>query len=260
MRNFIAGVFILLNIVTGFSADSDWGQNGHRTTGKIAEENLTKKAKRKIDKILQGESLAVASTFADEIKSDSRFRKFDPWHYVNLPEGETKYDESTAAPGGDLLYAIRKCVEILKDESTSREDQEFYLKMLAHFIGDLHQPLHAGRGEDKGGNDIQVRWFNNGTNLHSVWDTKMIESYNMSYTELAQNRKDLSPAQKRLIAAGSFEDWMYESKELSKKVYDSAEVGEKLSYRYMYDWFPVVREQLQKGGIRLAKVLNDIYG
>ena len=240
--------------------DDDWGQNGHRATGEIAESHLTKKARKQIENILNGKSLALVSTYADEIKSDSRFKEFGPWHYVNLPSGETKYTEQNAAPEGDLLKAIRKSVAILKDKSTSAEDREFYLKMLVHFIGDLHQPLHAGRGEDKGGNDIQVRWFNDGTNLHSVWDSKMIESYDMSYTELAANTEDLSEAEKKKIASGSFEEWMYESKALALKIYDSVEVGEKLSYRYMYDWFPVVREQLQKGGIRLAKVLNDIYG
>ncbi|UJH92406.1 S1/P1 nuclease [Antarcticibacterium sp. 1MA-6-2] len=260
MKKLLTVVLVLITVLPAFSADEDWGQNGHRATGQIAEENLTKKAKQAIQKILQGKSLAIVSTFGDEIKSDSRFKEFGPWHYVNLPAGETKYSEETAAPEGDLLLAIKKCVEILKDKSTSREDEEFYLKMLVHFIGDLHQPLHTGRGEDKGGNDIQVRWFNDGTNLHSVWDSKMIESYDMSYSELAQNREDLTPSKKKEIAAGSFDDWMYESKELSKKVYESAEIGEKLSYRYMYDWFPVVREQLQKGGIRLAKVLNEIYG
>lgn len=156
--------------------------------------------------------------------------------------------------------AIRKCVEILKDHRTSREDQEFYLKMLVHFVGDLHQPLHAGRGEDKGGNDIQVRWFNEGTNLHRVWDSNMINSYQMSYTELADNQSYLSPKKRKKMASGSFEDWMYESKALALEIYASAEVGEKLGYRYMYDWFPVVREQLQKGGVRLARILNDIYG
>lgn len=253
-------VFSLLLLSShAFFANEDWGQTGHRATGQIAEDHLSMKAKKQINKILKGKSLAIVSTYADEIKSDSRFREFGPWHYVNLPQGETRYTEANAAPEGDLLMAIRRCVELLKDRSTSNEDKEFYLKMLVHFIGDLHQPLHAGRGEDKGGNDIQVRWFNEGTNLHSVWDSKMINSYQMSYTELASNTDYLSPRQKHEIALGSFEDWMYESKELSKKVYDSAEVGENLSYRYMYNWFPVVREQLQKGGIRLAKVLNDIY-
>lgn len=260
MKKYILVCLFCLGMQVMAAEGNDWGQTGHRTTAEIAEGHLSKKAKKQIDKILNGQSPALVSTYGDEIKSDSRFREYGPWHYVNLPSGETKYNEATAAPEGDLLMAIRKAVDVLKDKNSSREDKEFYLKMLVHFIGDLHQPLHAGRGEDKGGNDIQVRWFNDGTNLHSVWDSKMIDSYDMSYTELANNTARISEAQKKKFASGSFEDWMYESKSLAEKVYDSAEVGEKLSYRYMYDWFPVVREQLQKGGIRLATVLNDIYG
>lgn len=261
MKNSIIACLLFFSLVSVAAAnDNDWGQTGHRTTGEIAEKYLTGKARKQLNKILNGKSLALISTFADEIKSDSKYREFGPWHYVNLPPGETKYDPATAPAEGDLLMAIRRCVELLKDKKTSREDREFYLALLVHFIGDLHQPLHAGRGEDKGGNDIQVRWFNDGTNLHSVWDSKMINSYQMSYTELAENSPQITEAEKRRISSGSFEDWMYESKALSQKVYDSAEVGEKLSYRYMYDWFPVVRQQLQKGGIRLAAVLNDIYG
>lgn len=260
MKTFFLSFFLLVFSFTSGAYNFDWGQNGHRATGQIAEDLLNPKAKKQIYKVLQGKSLAMVSTYADEIKSDPRFREFGPWHYVNLPEGETVYSHETAAPEGDLLMAIRKCVEILKDHRTSREDQEFYLKMLVHFIGDLHQPLHAGRGEDKGGNDIQVRWFNEGTNLHRLWDSNMINSYQMSYTELADNQSYLSPKKRKEMASGSFEDWMYESKALALEIYASAEVGEKLGYRYMYDWFPVVREQLQKGGVRLARVLNEIYG
>ncbi|MFN4762758.1 S1/P1 nuclease [Gillisia sp. Q332] len=259
MKNLLLLTVFFLGFNSSIASEYDWGQNGHRATGKIAQNHLSKKAKKEIDKLLQGKSLAFVSTYADEIKSDSKYREYGPWHYVNLPSGETKYSLATANPDGDLLAALKKCKAVLQDASASREEKEFYLKMLVHFVGDLHQPLHAGRGEDKGGNDIQVRWYNDGTNIHSVWDTKMIESYNMSYTELAENTRDLTKAEKQRIASGTFEDWMYESRELSKKVYASAEIGEKLGYRYMYDWFPVVQEQLQKGGIRLAQVLNEIY-
>ncbi|HSI70200.1 MAG TPA: S1/P1 nuclease [Gillisia sp.] len=253
-------LFLFTLSFNSYANNFDWGQNGHRATGQIAEDLLSPKAKKEVFKILQGKSLAMVSTYADEIKSDSRYREFNPWHYVNLPEGETVYGPETAAPEGDLLMAIRKCVDILKDNNTNREDKEFYLMMLVHFIGDLHQPLHAGRGEDKGGNDIQVRWFNEGTNLHRLWDSNMINSYQMSYTELADNQAYLSPKKRKELGSGSFEDWMYESKALALEIYASAEVGEKLGYRYMYDWFPVVQEQLQKGGVRLARVLNEIYG
>jgi hypothetical protein len=259
MKGFILTAVFLLSLNLGNSYNYDWGQTGHRTIGEIADNYLSIKARKQIEKILKGKSLALVSSFGDEIKSDSKYRKFGPWHYVNLPKGETKYSEENANPNGDLLMAIKKCLEVLKEQNSSRENKEFYLKMLVHFIGDLHQPLHSGRGEDRGGNDIQVRWFGEGSNLHRVWDSEMIDFYNMSYSELAQNTKDLSQKQQMQITSGSFEDWMYESKAISEKVYASTEVKENLGYRYMYDWFPVVREQLQKGGLRLASVLNEIY-
>lgn len=244
---------------TGFSME-DWGQTGHRVTGEIAEKYLSRKVKKKIEKILQGKSLALVSTYGDDIKSDPRYRKYGPWHYVNLDPDQPIYDEAQANSEGDIVFGIRKSVKALKDKSTPQEDQEFYLKMLVHLVGDLHQPFHTGRAEDKGGNDIQVRWFNENTNIHRVWDSQMIDSFQMSYTELADNADALSLTQVKAISRGTVLDWMYESKELSELVYAGVEVGDKLGYQYSYEWFPVVREQLQKGGIRLAVLLNDTFG
>ena len=129
-----------------------------------------------------------------------------------------------------------------------------------HLIGDLHQPLHTGRAEDRGGNMIKVKWFRGKTNLHSVWDTKMIESYNMTYTELSTNLDYFSKNQKEAIQKGTVIDWVNESRELSMKVYDSAKIDQNLSYKYMYDHFSTVKIQLRKGGLRLAKVLNELFG
>lgn len=259
MKNLLLLAAILISSFS-FASEEDWGRTGHRATGEIAEQYLSKKAKKKIDRILNGQSLAMVSTYADDIKSDPRYREFGPWHYVNLEDGQTSYSEEEANPAGDLVVAIRRCMAVLQDRKTSKEEKEFYLKMLVHFMGDLHQPLHAGRGEDKGGNDIQVRWFNKGSNIHRVWDSEMINDYQMSYSELADNADRLTKQEVQEIKSGSLLDWMYESRELSSKVYNSVETGDKLGYRYMYEWFPVVREQLQKGGIRLAKVLNEVLG
>jgi len=252
-------LFVLIGN-TGFSNDNDWGKTGHRATGEIAENYLSKKAKKAIDKILNGQGLAFVANYADDIKSDPDFRQYGPWHYVNLAEGQTQYNEETANPKGDLYQAILKCKEVLKDENASKEDKQFYLKMLVHFVGDLHQPFHVGRAADKGGNDIQVRWYNEGSNIHRVWDSNMIDSYQMSYTELAANTKQLNRAQIIAIEEGEVIDWVYESGEMAQELYDSVEIGEKLGYEYMYKNLPAVLQQLQKGGIRLAKILNEIYG
>ena len=257
--HYILFLFFLNISLHGFSMNEDWGKTGHRATGEIAESYLTKKTKKNISKILKGQGLAFVSIYADEIKSDDKYREYNPWHYVNFLF-DKKYGEDIPNEKGDLVQGIQKCIDILKNETSSAEDKEFYLKLLIHFIGDLHQPLHVGRRQDKGGNDIQVRWFNNGTNLHRVWDSDMIDNYSMSYTELAKNANKLSSSQVAVIEKGNVLDWIYESQNLAKKVYASANTGEKLGYKYMYKFFPIVRSQLQKGGIRLAKILNDIFG
>ncbi len=239
-------------------ASEDWSKTGHRVVGEIAENYLTKKAQRNISKLLNGHSLAFVSNYGDDIKSDRQYDSFGPWHYVNFPFGE-KYDTHHKNEKGDIIQGIDKCISVLKDETSSREDKEFYLKMLVHFVGDLHQPLHIGLAEDKGGNDFQVRWFGDGTNLHTVWDYKMIESFDMSYTELAENSNVLTKKEVAAIKEGSVQDWMYESRELCIDIYNNTEVGEKLGYKYMYDYTEVLRSQLQKGGIRLAGLLNEIF-
>ncbi len=250
-------LFIFLNSYISYSSD-DWSKTGHRATGEIAEKYLTKKARKGIEKLLDGHSIAYVSNYADEIKSDNAYRKYGPWHYVNFPFDST-YEEHPKSDKGDLIVGINTCIEVLKNGTSSKEDKVFHLKLLIHFIGDLHQPLHVGMADDKGGNDLQVRWFNDGTNLHSVWDSKMIDSYKMTYTEIAANAKNLTKEQLKAIQAGTTIDWMYESRELCKNVYNNIEPGEKLRYRYSYDYMNTVLNQLQKGGIRLAVILNDVF-
>lgn len=236
-----------------------WGSTGHRTIGKIAESHITKKAKKQIDNLLQGQGLAFVSTYGDDIKSDDQYKKFYDWHFVNFPF-DTTYEDSEKSPKGDIVAGINYCIKVLKDPGSSNQDKVFYLKFLVHLVGDLHQPLHVGRSEDKGGNDIKVQWHYKNSNLHRVWDSDMIESWNMSYTELANNAKILSKEQVSAIEKGTLMDWTYESQALAKKVYASAEMDEKLGYKYSYEHFDLARSQLQKSGIRLAKILNDIFG
>ncbi len=260
MKLKIAGIFLFVSLFTFANNDEIiWGQTGHRVVGEIAYKHLTKKAKRNLEKLLGSEGLALISTYADQIKSDRKYDAFKPWHYVNFKDGDT-YETSEKNPKGDLITGIKKCQEVISDPNASKEDKIFYIKLLVHLVGDLHQPLHIGRGADRGGNSIKVKWFRGTTNLHSVWDTKMIESYNMTYTELTSNLNKFSKNQKKAIQQGSVLDWVNETRVITMKVYDSAKVDENLSYRYMYDHFATVKTQLQKGGLRLAKVLNELFG
>lgn len=252
------GVF-LLSFNSTFASSEDWGKTGHRATAEIAEKYLSNKAKKAIDNLLEGRSLAFVANYADDIKSDPDMRKYSPWHYVDIAAGEDHYNPETANPKGDLVQAIRKCKEVLKDPNSSLQDKRFYLKMLVHFMGDLHQPFHVGHSEDKGGNDIQVRWFGEGSNIHRVWDSGMLDFYNMSYTEIAHNTKELTRKEIKDIQKGDLLDWVDESRTIAENLYKSVKPGDKLGYEYMYQEFPLVLQQLQKGGIRLAEVLNEIY-
>jgi len=252
-------------------ADVFWGQTGHRVVGEIAYQNLSRKAKKNIEKLLKGDGLAIISTFADNIKSDKKYDKYKPWHYVNFKDGES-YENSKKNPNGDIISGIDQCKKVISDPNSSAEDKVFYLKLLVHLIGDLHQPMHIGRSVDRGGNSIRLKWFGRSTNLHSVWDSKMIDEFGMSYTELTSNLNKFSKKQVTAIQKGSVLDWVNETRVITMKTYNSVKTKkptsretksddyEQLSYRYMYDHFNTVKTQLQKGGLRLAKTLNELFG
>jgi hypothetical protein len=235
-----------------------WGKTGHRVVGEVAQMHLSRKAKKKICNILEGKSLASVANFADEIKSDTLYNKYYPWHYVNYP-AEKKYGDVTPSSKGDIVMAIQNCIENVKSPLTSPKEKAFFLKMLVHFIGDLHQPLHAGWAENRGGNDIQLQWFGNGSNLHRLWDTNLIDHYGMGYTELADNMPRLSRKERLELQKGNVLTWVEESHGLANQLYASVEKGEKLGYQYSYTYWTTVEDQLLKGGVRLAAVLNDLF-
>ena len=254
-------LLFLLTFTINFGSQAKiikWGATGHRVVGKIADEYLKGKTKRKLKELLGYESLALVSTHADDIKSDKRYNNLYTWHWVNFPYG-TKYEGSEKNGRGDLITGIQACKDSITSQNTSKETKAFYLKFLVHLVGDLHQPLHVGQAEDQGGNKIKLLWFDEETNLHRVWDSEMIDHYQMSYSELADNAKHLTKEQVNSLQSGSVMDWVYESQALSQKVYESAASEENLRYKYQYNHFGTVRNQLQKGGVRLAKVLNDLF-
>jgi hypothetical protein len=260
MKSKLVYYLLILFICSSFSSSSPviWGATGHRAVGEIATDHLKPRTKRKIKKLLNGKSLAFVSTFADEIKSDSLYNKFYTWHFINMPF-DSDYKSSIKNPNGDLVTGINYCMQIISDKNSSDDDKVFYLKMLVHFIGDLHQPMHIGLEEDRGGNDFKLQWHYEDSNLHRVWDSDMIEKFDMGYLEIAKNADVLSKQQIAAIEEGTVIDWVNETHELSRKVYASAKADENLRYRYSYKNFKTVRDQLQIAGIRLAKVLNDLF-
>ena len=234
-----------------------WGATGHRATGYIADQYLTKKTRKAIQRILGQQSLAMASTWMDEIRSDSTYDYANDWHWVTIPDG-MRYEQTEKNPKGDVIESIERIISELKSKKLSAKEEAERLKMLIHLIGDIHQPLHVGRGDDRGGNNVKVMWFRTDSNLHRVWDSEMIDDTKLSYTELAESLYKPTTAQLKNWQQASVRDWANESIALRPQVYN-IENG-KLSYEYGYNHFHLVRERLMQAGVRLAAVLNAIYG
>lgn len=250
----LAGLILAVALAPGAGA---WGPVGHRAVGRIAEHHLTPQAARAVADLLAPEQLAYVTTWADEIRPEPDWAKGDPWHWVTIPDGQT-YESAQKNPGGDILEAIPRFEAVLADRKAPRIERVQALKWLSHLVGDLHQPLHVGRGDDHGGNDIVVLWFNEPTNLHAVWDGKIIDSNQLSFSELADLLDHPTPDQLREWQGGGPRDWARESQELRSACY---ELGDhKLSSRYIHDHWPTVRRRLLQAGVRLAGELNRLLG
>ena len=235
-----------------------WGQIGHRVTGWIAQDLLNPQARQAVERILEGNSLAEVSTWMDEVRSDPSFDYMGPWHYVTIPPGQT-YETADKAEGGDVLWALDKVISELKKGGLSPDQEAINLKVLVHLIGDLHQPLHVGNGTDRGGNDVRIEWFRNQSNLHRVWDSEMINSKQLSFTELADFIDDgLDESVVEEWQSTHWHDWAIESQSLLDQAYDLPENG-RLSYEYMFKNFDTVQLRLLQAGVRMAGVINDIY-
>ncbi len=248
---------VFLFLTTTASDNIYWGQIGHRTIGHIADGKLSKKARKQVKRVLGSETLAEVSTWMDEIRSDNAYRYANTWHYCTIPDGMT-YETAPKQKGGDVIWAIEKIIKELKSGKLSAEQEAINLKFLVHLVGDIHQPLHVGNGTDRGGNDVKVKWFGTDTNLHSVWDSRMIDGKQFSYTELADWVNHPTKTQVKEWQSASVRDWAMESMSYRDQVYKAPESG-RLSYRYSYDNFDLVKQRILQAGVRLAGVINEIY-
>jgi nuclease S1 len=245
-----------------------WGRIGHRVISRLAEKQLSPKAKAGIVELLMpGESLANASVWADEHRRD--LPKSAPWHYVDVPLDEPRYHSIFAGDVPERGYVVDKIHDfkvVVKDSSRSLEERRVALRFLVHFVEDLHMPMHVGDNNDKGGNRTQVRFFDRGTNMHSLWDSGMIEyicdTEDYWLRDLAV--LDTPPARESAMK-GTVEDWATESLLASRRAYLVPETGkrlksgQKLGDAYLDANLPVMRRRLYQASVRLAMVLNQTF-
>lgn len=250
---------LLLNIPFQSMA---WGMLGHRVVGEIAESYLNKHTRREIKNILGNETIAMASNWADFIKSEPAYNYLGNWHYINLPAGlsSEQLDYSLQRDTvTDAYTRIRFLSSELKNKKLDHDKKVVYLRLLIHISGDLHQPMHTGRFEDLGGNRIMLAWFGQNSNLHRVWDSDLIESQDLSYKEYASSINFIDKNKLHDLQKEGVDLWVSDSYRISEKLYANIKPGDKLSYKYIYDNLGIANQQLLKGGIRLAGLLNSIF-
>lgn len=237
-----------------------WGQTGHRVTGAVAERYLSGVARAHVELLLGTESLAEAATWPDDMRSDpAEFwqRTASPYHYVTVPQGRT-YAEAGAPPEGDAVTALARFAQVLRDPNATLEDKRLALRFSIHIIGDLHQPLHAGRQGDRGGNNVRVTLFGQQTNLHAVWDSGLIDARQLSHSELADwLARAITPEEVIAWSVTSPEIWIAESVALREQVYPA---NTQLSYAYAYQHGDALDNRLSRGGVRIAAYLNEVFG
>jgi hypothetical protein len=278
MNRFAAPLAALALLVASTPALA-WSALGHRLTGELAERRLTPEARAEVARLLAGEkdpTLAGVSTWADELRASSpeAFNRTSTWHYVNTPEGSCRLERARDCKDGNcVIGAIETQRRILADRTQPRAARRDALKFIVHFVGDVHQPMHANNHDDKGGNDYQISLRTPlepeayarqqyvggvmGTNLHSVWDYYLLASRGLDLKAYADRLATPWPPKQTPVATP--QAWAAESCGYiaSQKIYPSTH---KLDHRYLDAKRPLAEQRVRQGAYRLATLLNETLG
>jgi nuclease S1 len=260
MRN-LAGAAVVAALAVLPSLAHAWSADGHRIIADIAARELSPQARAAVDQILAGRSMAEVSSWADEVRGQEAYTWSAPLHYVNVEPGAAAFDLTRDCPeAGCAVKAITDEIAALKDPATPADKREEALKFLIHFVGDLHQPLHASFERDRGGNSIQVEANGIPMNLHKFWDVATIEAAQKDWQTYASDLfATITPEQRGAWSSLDPAVWANESYQLAVAVAYPIPADGKLDQVYITRSADTARTRLAMGGERLAAVLNSIY-
>ncbi|MEN5208416.1 S1/P1 nuclease [Stenotrophomonas terrae] len=242
-----------------------WGAQGHRLVARIAEPNLHPATRAEVERLLAAEpgaSLSSIAPWADQLRGNDPDlgKRSASWHYVNMAEDDCAFSPPKHCPNGNCVVgALQAQSALLANRQLSDVERLQALKFVVHLVGDLHQPLHAGYGHDRGGNSYQLQFNGRGTNLHSVWDSGMFYTLQLNDDQFLQRLQAL-PAPASTRAPDLQRDpalWAEQTCRIAtrKGLYPS---GHKIDERYTAVWEPVAEAQLRLGGEQLAALLNQL--
>ncbi|NSY19996.1 S1/P1 nuclease [Neorhizobium sp. AL 9.2.2] len=253
----VAAVFATLLQASDASA---WGARGHSVVAQIAADNLSLEASAMVKKILSFEakkSMVSVASWADD-EAELKRQPSSPMHTIRMRIGTAPYkEEIDCGDGRCVVAAIKRYAHTLSDPNSNPQDKITALKYLIHFVGDVHQPLHAIKfiGHQR------VIFNGKETNLHHVWDQDIIASRDLTYGKLA---KYIRQQRRSSVQAGDPEVWATESRDIGNTIYaeippaSPSSPAINLPADYADRNWPVIEERLYQAGIRLAMILNDI--
>jgi len=232
-----------------------WGKKGHELVAQIAFKFLDDSTKKIVKGYLGNLSIEEAANWMDDERGNSYYNYMRTWHYLDIDKGQT-YTPSSERNIITVLHSA--IVELRQYKSIKRKETKRDLLLIFHLIGDLHQPLHTGYAIDKGGNTIEISSPAVSGNLHSVWDTQIIDAKNITLDSCMQVYGKLDTAEISELQKINELKWMYQSRSLLDTVY--AFQNNFLDQKYIDRNAEVIKKQLVIGGIRLAAVLNEVFG
>lgn len=256
MQNFRCAVLSTLVLCLAIPTPTlAWGKAGHRVVATLATSLLTPEARTQVADLLgPNVTLAAISTWADEVRSSRP--NTGPWHYVNTPRDVTSYDAARDCQRGCVVSAIEQSLRLLQYTSKDRAVREEALRWIVHFVADLHQPLHVV-GEDRGGNEVLVRFNGRQTNLHRLWDGDLIDYVYPNAVALYKPMQAvLQTTMTQAWADGRPADWAMETHRVARKAVNLFSDTRVIDERYVEKALPVIHGQLAKAAVPLAGVLR----
>jgi len=255
IRKNIKIVFLFSSLMIISLKSYGWNHVGHQIVAEIAYSRMPGNIKDSVNKYLDNITLEKASTWMDEVKDEHKYRYLKPLHYIHIPRN---MDYQSVQGEKNCVSELKKVIKRLHQKSKlSHKKINLDLKILIHLVGEIHQPLHAGYTEDKGGIDLQVRFLGKNTNLHEVWDSEIIKSGNISTAECIKKFSGLKHIEISEIEKVDILKWLSESRSLLGDVYDFQ--GEKISKSYIAKNTDTIEKQLFKAGVRLNEVLVEVF-
>ncbi len=257
-----ATALIFAPAVWGARSPFRWGPDGHRIVAEIALGRLSPAVATETRRLLGGQNISDIASWADEIRR--QIPATGRWHYVDIEITDSSYlPARDCKEDACVIAAVAAQMAILSDRSRPDSARASALKFVVHFIGDLHQPLHAGERGDKGGNDVKVTFQGRLTNLHALWDSGILLSLGQTDAEIVRQltdeigrRTDISA-----LSRGTVVSWVMESHDIARDVvYRNLPNSLEITPQYVAAARPVIYERLLRGGLRLGAAIERALG